>query len=120
MPYHKVKQPRGMTSREAAAMMISDGATKDVALAELIADGKALDPDVLTRSHFRRQFGFDFTVEPDPKSLRYIIRDAELGLSVTCGYEADFNNQGARLAKACIKLKKLHDKKLAETEAQKT
>jgi len=109
----------GMTSREAAALISSEGATDDAETAELLADGKILDPDLLTRAHFRRQLGFDFTVLRENEEHRFIIRDDEIaGISVTCPIEKEFANQGARLAKAVLKLKKLHDKALKAQEAE--
>lgn len=108
-----------MTSRQAAALISSEGATDDAETAEQMADGKILDPDLLIRAHFRRQLGFDFTVLREDGDHRYIIRDDEMpGVSVTCPIEKDFANAGARLAKAVIKLKKLHDKAVATREAE--
>jgi hypothetical protein len=105
-----------MSSREAAALILSEGATDDVEEAELLSDGKILDRDKLIQAHFRRQLGFDFTVIREDVEHRYIIRDEELDISVTCPIEPDFNNQGARLAKATMKLKKMHEDALKVAE----
>lgn len=98
-----------MTSLQASALLLSGGATDDVETAELMDQGKILDPDRLVRAHFRRMIGFDMSVLTDEKNHRMIIRDDELGYRVTCQLEDDYDNQAARVAKACIRLKKLHD-----------
>jgi len=103
------KRNIGMTSLEAAALYSSNGATSDVEEANLLAEGKILDPDKLQRAFFRRALGFDFSVITDEKHGKYIIRDDERGGSVTCAIVDDYNNQAAKLAKAIIKLKKLHE-----------
>lgn len=110
-----------MTSVQAAALMLSNGKTEDRETAELLDDGKILDPDLLIRSHFRRQLGFDFSVLREDESHRYVIRDDEMpGVSVTCAIEADFDAQASRLAKSVIKLKKLHDAAVKAANAQET
>lgn len=114
-----MQKPRtSMTSLQAAALISSQGATDDVELAELMAEGRVLDPDLLTRAAFRRQLGFDFSIVRDDAAHKYIIRDDEIaGIHVTCPIEADFNNAAARLAKAVVKLKKLHDDALEANDA---
>ena len=44
-------KPPTMTSREAAALLVSGGTTTDADYANLMAEGKALDPDKLQRAH---------------------------------------------------------------------
>lgn len=109
-----MSQKPSMSSLQAAALILSEGATDDVETAEMVAEGKILDPDALQRAHFRRMLGFDFTIQPDPDNYKMLIRDDETGITVTCRIEADFNNQAARLAKGCIKLKRLHEAYVAE------
>lgn len=97
-----------MTSREAAALYLSGGATTDVYKANLMADGQLLDPEALERAYWRRLFGFDFEVEMRPDKA--IARDKDLGFETTCSwFEADDEGNAKRLAKACVRLKKLHD-----------
>lgn len=108
-----------MTSVQAAALMLSEGRTEDKELAELMDEGKLLDPDLLIRSGIQRAVGFDFTLLREDENDRYVIRDDEMpGISVTCQLEADFNNQAARLAKAVVKLKKMHERAVKLANAQ--
>lgn len=99
-----------MTSREAAALLLSGGKTADVEEAELINAGKLIDPDKLVQSHFRRMMGFDFSVTEDKPAHKWIVRDEDHETAVTCAIADDEDKQAALLAKACMKLKKLHDK----------
>jgi hypothetical protein len=94
-----------MTSVEAAALLLSGGATTDPDEANLMNDGQLLDPDALERAYYRRLFGFDFEVEIQPDKA--IARDNDLGLKVSCSWiEGDDDG----------KLKAKHDKAVKKTE----
>ena len=109
-------KPPTMTSREAAALLVSGGTTTDADYANLMAEGKALDPDKLQRAHFRRAIGFDFTVNTYPVSHYFTVTDDETK-NVIKGVWLDDDDKGnaTRMSKACIKLKKQHD--VIEVEA---
>jgi len=108
-----------MTSVEAAALLISEGRTTDPEKASLLQDGKILDPDGLTRAHFRRAMGFDYSVLHDDKIGKWIIRDDELGIQVMTPYSDDSDETNAeRIAKACIKLKAKHDRQKNALEGE--
>ncbi len=110
------KRNPSMSSLEAAALILSQGATTDVEQAELMAEGKILDPDALERAYYRRIFGFDMNVEIDEKRHKAYVRDMDLGLLTTCTYTDDDNANAKRLSKACIKLKAMHDAKVEYAE----
>jgi hypothetical protein len=112
------KPKTNMTSREAAALLLSGGATDDVETAELMDAGKILDPDKLERSYYRRIFGFDLEVIPQPDKHRYLVKDNDLNLSVTCVLTGDVSKDASKLSKACIKLKAKHDAYEAVEEAE--
>lgn len=111
-----MKRPNvSMTSLEAAALILSNGATTDVEQAELIDQGKAVDPDALQRAYFRRQFGFDFDVFINEDKHQIVTEDKLLGIKATATWLADdIEGNAKRMAKACLRLKKLHDTKLQE------
>ncbi len=99
-----------MSSTEAGALIVSGGATDDPEQANLMAEGKLLDPDKLERAYYRRLLGFDLSVTPDPDKHHYIVRDDELDIALTAHMSDDDDQSAANIAKACIKIKKLHDK----------
>ena len=107
-----------MTSREAGALIASGGKTTDVEQANLMAEGKLLDPEALERAYYRRALGFDFSCEIDPANHAAYARDDELNLSVKIVWTDDDERNSERLAKACMKLKSLHDKQLAIPEGE--
>lgn len=98
---------KGMTSVEAAAMLISGGQTKDPEKAEIIAQGRAFDEDGLMRAHLRRRMGFDFTLEV--KDNRFVLTDLETKRKASCFYSVLDEKAVKRLVRACMRLKKLHD-----------
>lgn len=108
-----------MSSLEASALLLSGGQTDDVEQANLIAEGKLLDPDRLIKSHFRRQLGFDCTISHDDTAGKWIVRDDELHITVRTPYsQTDDEANAQHLANACIKLKAKHDKLLNTPEAE--
>lgn len=56
------KPKAGMTSLEAAALILSNGHTTDLKKAEAM-QGTELNMDGLQRSHLRRMMGFDFELQ---------------------------------------------------------
>lgn len=114
-----MKRKPTMTSREAAALLLSGGATDDADLANQMEAGEILDPDALERAYYRRIFGFDLTVTIDPKKHKAIVKDEDLGLVVTTGWSDDNDEVNAsKLAKACVKLKAKHENVINTPEGE--
>lgn len=105
-----------MTSQEAAALLLSGGKTSDVEEANLMDQGKLLDPDALERAYYRRALGFDVDIEYSQAAHKAYVRDLEFGLVVTCPYEDDINGNAQYLARAVMKLKRMHDKQAKRSE----
>lgn len=116
--YDKKQNKPSMSSLEAGALIVSNGATDDVETANLMAEGKLLDPDMLVKAFYRRELGFDLSVVTDEK--QYIVRDDELGISVTAKKSSNVDpaiaadEDGQTLARAVMRVKRAHDKKLKE------
>lgn len=64
---------KGMTSVEAAALILSGGATKDAEEAQILASADAFDMDGLQRSHLRRMMGFDFRIKIRPDQHKILV-----------------------------------------------
>lgn len=114
--YDKKPQKPTMTSREAAALIVSEGSTDDADLANLMVEGKALDPDRLQRSYYRRAVGFDLTTYADEAAHKWIAVDEELNLRVTGAMSENpdpikrTDEDGLTLARMVMRLKRKHDK----------
>jgi len=102
------KPKHTMTSREAAALLVSGGTTTDADVANMIADGSILDPDKLTRAHFRRAIGFDFDVVEEKH--RFLVKDKATGQTLTVALTDNNDVNASKLSKAVMKLKRIHDK----------
>lgn len=118
-PNNPINKPT-MTSTEAGALIISEGATTDPAKAEMIAAGQGMDWDALARSGFSKTVGFDFSVFEDDKVGRWVIRDDETGLKVSTPMSktATYDEDAQHIANAIIKLKAKHDKHIAKQNVQ--
>jgi len=108
-----------LSSTEFAALLVSEGRTTDVTMANALADGYPIDPDQLERAFYRRALGFDVDIYIDPAKGKAIIKDLELGLTTTCAYlgeetKENMDANAKRLSKACMKLKKKHDDAIKE------
>lgn len=107
---------KGLTSIEAAALILSDGKTTDPTMAASISDGNDLDMDALQRSHLRRMMGFDFRMKVAPNKI-HVSSKQEPYVTTYCKLkEGDvletFNGFGLtnedvidRLVDACSRLK---------------
>lgn len=105
-----MKNKPSMSSTEVAALIASEGRTTDVDLANQYAAGQLIDPEALEKAFYRRKMGFDFNVDFYPVRHKAIATDLELGLKTTCTWiEDDDEGNARRMAKMCIKLKKMHD-----------
>jgi hypothetical protein len=102
-----------MTSREVGALIVSEGRTTDADKANLMAQGKLLDPDALERSYYRRILGFDCTVKPDLEDNKWLVTDEDLHVTVRTPMDTDDMVNAQRLSRAIIKLKAKHQKLIA-------
>jgi hypothetical protein len=128
--------PYGMTSREAAALYLSDGYTDDAELASMLDAAKKqpellmprgvlpqkdYQPPALTiedadneeRIRLRNAIGFDVEVKIDPIKNRATLKDTELKLYTRCTLSDDADEAAAAMSKAMIRLKTKHDAKVA-------
>ena len=118
-PNNPINKPT-MTSTEAAALILSEGATTDTDKANLIASGQGMDWDALARSGFSKSVGFDFSILEDGKVGRWIVRDDETGLIVTTPISktANFDEDAKHIANAVLRLKAKHEKHMAKQDVQ--
>lgn len=118
-PNDPINRPT-MTSTEAAALILSEGATTDVDKANMIASGQGLDFDALARSGFAKTMGFEFSILEDSKTGHWIARDDETGITIRTPMSktASFDEDAQHLANACMRLKDKHDKYLAKQQTQ--
>ncbi len=121
----------GLTSREAAALYLSDGKTDDPALASMLDYAKKQpellipkgligetkykpaqlvieDPDEVERKQLRDAIGFDYKVTI--KDKKATVRDLETEKMTSCKLTDDYQVNAANLTKAVLRLKNLHDK----------
>lgn len=104
------KKKLGVTSTEAAALLMSDGRTSDPEEAALLAQGSILDMDALQRSALRNMMGFDFRIKPAPN--KYHVSSTKPPYVTTwCKYTGIEDEAFIdRLVDACLRLKIKHDK----------
>lgn len=96
-----------MNSIEAAALYLSDGATKDPNKAALMAQGDNFNMDALQRSHLQRMMGFEFELKLRPNKL-HVSSKVEPYVSTWCRIVGDDLADEAQIDKlvdACLRLK---------------
>lgn len=115
---------QGMTSVEAAALILSQGKTKDPALAEALSTGQDLDMEALQRAHLRRMMGFDFRIKVQPNKI-HVSSKQEPYVTTWCRLnegDAFLAHDGPkltnekvvdRLVDACARLKVKYDAEVA-------
>lgn len=99
------KKKIGLTSEEAAALYLSDGATTDPELAQQYDKGELFDMDAMQRAALRRQMGFDFDVKYSDR--KFFVRSKQSPFVTT---QADYSgtidqNAITALVDACLRLK---------------
>lgn len=107
--------PNKMTSVEAAAMILSGGRTRDVELANHMANGFDMDMDGLARAGLRRSMGFDFglKIRPGVPYILVLSREKPYVHTKCKLFEGDLDEYGSitneetikRLVAACVRLK---------------
>lgn len=112
---------KGMTSIEAAALILSEGRTKDAKQAAEMSQGVDLNMDGLQRAHLRRMMGFDFEMQQMPNVILVTSKQKPL-VRVRCKVlEGEIDNYGNfisealidRLVEACLRLKNKYEEKHA-------
>lgn len=117
---------QGITSVEAAAMILSGGRTRDVELATHMAEGFDMDMDALARAGLRRSMGFDFGLKIRPGVPYILVLSKEKPYVHTkCKlFEGDLDEYGSitnqatidRLVAACVRLKAKREKLIDRDE----
>jgi hypothetical protein len=115
--------PSKLSSLEAAALYLSDGATKDPAKAAIIDANKKneLNMDALQRAHLRRMMGFNFRIKMQPNKI-HVSSTQDPYVTTWCRITGDdvingqITNEATldRLVDACARLKGKYDKALAK------
>jgi hypothetical protein len=116
-----------LTSREAAALILSDGRTSDVAEAELLTSAPSLELDGLQRAHLRRMMGFNFAVKVHGSRILVISKEGPhiiTRCNIKSGEMDDYGNITSeklieRLVNACVRLKIQWDAEQMRLEAKK-
>lgn len=114
MPDPRYLQPKkGMTSLEAAALYLSDGQTKDPALA-VASQGNPFNLDDLQRSHLRRMMGFDWSVTVNGKKLTAYSTEYPY-VSETVKFNGLIDEKAVdKLVDVCVKLKETYEAEQAK------
>lgn len=107
------KVQKGLTSQEAAALLLSEGRTSNVQEAEMLASAQEFDMDAIMRSGLRRQMGFDFQIKTSPRKLYVLAKDGPKVHTHAKVKEGEMDEYGniisedliARLVDACVRLK---------------
>lgn len=116
MSDQQADQPKkkGMTSLEAAALIISQGHTDDINKAATYAQGVSLEIDGLQRAHLRRMMGFDFEIQQLPNVLLITSKEKPFARTRCDVWEGETDEYGNiidealinRLVDSCLRLKK--------------
>jgi hypothetical protein len=107
----------GLTSVDAAALLLSEGRTKDPNEAAQIAEGKELNLDGLHRAGLRRSMGFDFELQIMPNVILVTAKERPFARTRAKIYEGETDKYGNiiaqelinRLVDACVRLKDKRD-----------
>lgn len=114
-----VRKKTGLTSVEAAALIQSEGRTKDPEKAAAYANGQELNMDALQRAGLRRQMGFDFEIKVHPRKVMVLAKDdrkIRANAKIKPGDVDEYGNIVnpdliERLVEACLVLKQKWDAK---------
>ena len=130
----KPDQPYGMTSREAAALYLSGGATDDPGLASMLDYAKKQpellipkgyvgmvdyeapklvidDPDANKRRDISKKLGFDFSVELDVDNHKATFKNAEYKLTTRCKLSGSSLVDASNMAAAVLRLQTKYEVK---------
>lgn len=116
--------PSRMTSEEAAALYLSDGATTDVNIAAMMDDPSLslietnpLKLDAKQRAELRRMMGFNFTIKETAKKIHVYSKEGPK-LSTCCRLNNGLVDESVidDLVDACMRLKIKWDKAVDKLE----
>lgn len=109
-----MNEDKNLTSIEAAALYLSNGATKDIEKAAHYDQGEDLNLDALQRAHMRRMMGFDFQLKIQKKKLVVYSTEGPF-VRTWCGYNGTMDEKAVdKLVDACLRLKTKHEAKVKE------
>jgi len=110
--------PSTQTSLEAAALILSQGQTKDPAKAHHIAQGgNPFDMDALQRAHLRRMMGFDFSLNERYKKVIIMSNQSPL-VSEEFDFSGVWDEESVELlVEHCLKLKEKYEAELEDDTA---
>jgi|SRR6185437_5485127 len=111
-----MEQPKkkGMTSLEAAALVLSNGHTTDLNKAAVMSKGVDLNMDNLQRAHLRRMMGFDFQIKQTATKIHVYSKEGPHVSTSAKIWQGELDEYGNiineelidRLVDACLRLKK--------------
>lgn len=103
------------TSLEAAALILSQGQTKDVEKANHIAaGGNPFDMDRLQQAHLRRMMGFDWSLTQNYKKVIVHSNESPF-VSESFDFSGEWDEDDVKLlTEACLKLKEAWDEEKAK------
>lgn len=118
-----MKKKLGLTSVEAAALIQSEGRTKDPDEAAAYMQGQDLNIDALQRAGLRRAMGFDFELKVHPRKVMVFAKDdrkIRANAKIKSGDVDEYGNITnpeliERLVQACLTLKTKWDAKQARS-----
>ena len=102
-----------LNSVDAASLLISDGATKDPALANHLASGgKPFDMDAMARAHLRRMMGFDFEmIHTEDKKMFTVYSKEGPTVELNAVYAGELDEAAIDiLVETCLMVKMMWDK----------
>lgn len=117
MPNAKYLEPKkGMTSLQAAAMYLSDGATDDAEGVNKDYQAETFNMDALQRAHLTKLMGFRFSVDVKYKKITVSSNDAPL-LSKSAAFSGVMDQEAVNtVVELCGQLKEAWDKEKANDE----
>lgn len=119
------QKQKGLTSVEAAALLLSEGHTTDPEEAQIIAEGKELNMDELMRAGLRRSMGFDFKIKVRARKILVMADDGSHLRTNAKIKDGELDSYGnivskeliQRLVDACVELKEKWDAKQEKANA---
>lgn len=111
MPNAKYLEPKkGMTSLQAAAMYLSDGATDDAEEVNKAAQAETFNMDTLQRAHLTKLMGFHFSVHVTYKKI-IVSADEPPYLSKSAAFSGVMDQEAVdTVVKLCGQLKEAWEK----------
>ena len=117
----------GVTSTEAAALILSDGRTDNPVEAGILASGQTLELEELERAALRRMMGFDFVIKIRDPRIMVISKEGPHLIKKCVIKPGEIDEYGniisesliKRLTQACVRLKLAWDAEVMRQEAKR-